>query len=448
LRSLEPHAIFYTMPSEKNAAPSDINPSEDHRHKSRARLVWIAVSGSTNGALLTSIIPLFMLSLGASPFMIGLVATSTHVQKIGRVAGLHYMHRIGKTGLFLWGRMGSAPFGLGLAALAYASGHIGWAAVLALLLFSVRGTLQQVGNTAWWPLVQDHTEGGSIGSYLAHMRLRQRLLELVLPIGVGWYLGAHPASSDFALPFLLAFFSTLLGAAFVRGIGENAQDTPKEGLAKRLRQVAQTRPMRSYCLFAIARMGILSATQPLWVVALTDVGLPVSYFVWMTPITALGYMAGLRAWGRLVDAHGPRALLSITLTLQPTMALAWFFLPTTEWSIALWAAAVYLLWGALEGGQQMGQSRVMLDTVDRSFQGEGFALAIYASALGGIAGGVLGGALFEWMQGPGWERYYLAAAQAALILPWLLRTRLAGYGEQTPARRLLRLGNRSFSKPH
>ena len=41
--------------------------------------------------------------------MIGLVATSTHVQKIGRVAGLHYMHRIGKTGLFLWGRMGSAP---------------------------------------------------------------------------------------------------------------------------------------------------------------------------------------------------------------------------------------------------------------------------------------------------------------------------------------------------
>ena len=441
MRSLEAHAIFYAMSSETNAAPSDI--SEAHRHKSRARLVWIAVSGSTNGALLTSIIPLFMLSLGASPFMIGLVATSTHVQKIGRVAGLHYMHRIGKTGLFLWGRMGSAPFGLGLAALAYGSEHVGWAALLGLLLFSVRGAMQQVGNTAWWPLVQDHTESGSIGSYLAHMRLRQRLLELVLPIGVGWYLGAQPASRDFALPFLLAFFSTLLGAALVRDIGENAQDTPKEGLVKRLRQVVRTRPMRSYCLFAIARMGVLSATQPLWVVALTDVGLPASYFVWMTPVTALGYMAGLHAWGRLVDVHGPRALLSITLTLQPAMALAWFFLPSTQWSIALWATTVYFLWGALEGGQQMGQSRVMLDTVDQSFQGEGFALAIYASALGGIAGGVLGGALFEWMQGPGWERYYLAAAQVALILPWLLRTRLAGYAEQTPARHLLRLSRRA-----
>ena len=121
--------------------------------------MWIAVSGSTNGALLTSIIPLFMLSLGASPFMIGLVATSTHVQKIERIAGLHYMHRIGKTSLFLWGRMGSAP-GLGIAALAYGSEHVGWAALLGLLLFSVRGAMQQVGNTAWWPLMRNTPKAG------------------------------------------------------------------------------------------------------------------------------------------------------------------------------------------------------------------------------------------------------------------------------------------------
>ena len=44
----------------------------------------------------------------------------------------------------VWGRMGSAPFGLGIAALAYGSEHVGWAALLALLLFSVRGAMQQV----------------------------------------------------------------------------------------------------------------------------------------------------------------------------------------------------------------------------------------------------------------------------------------------------------------
>ena len=59
--------------------------------------------------------------------------------------------------------------------------------------------------------------------------------------------------------------------------------------------------MRAYAFFIMARTAVLSATFPLWVVALTDWGLPVSYFVWMTPVQAMGYMAGLHGWGRMVD---------------------------------------------------------------------------------------------------------------------------------------------------
>lgn len=425
------------MPTTENAPDSEPSIPSKLRRKSRDRLVWVAVSGSTNNALLTSIVPLFLLSLGASPFLIGLIATSNHVQKMGRVIGLQYMHRVGKAGLFIWGRAGSAPFGMALAALAYWGGNGLWAAWIGLLLFSLRGTLQQVGNTAWWPLVQDNTDGGPVGSYLAHMRLRQRLLELVLPLGVGWYLGAQPGSDRFALPFALALLSTVAGALVVRGIGEKRQQPPQEGLSRRLYSVLQTRPMRRYCAFVTARMGIMAATQPLWVVVLTGYGLPVSYFVWMTPVTALGYMVGLRGWGRLVDAHGPRSSLSITLTLQALLALAWLYLPDEPLEIAAWAGAVYFFWGALEGGQQMGQSRAMLDAVSDEYQAEGFALAIYASAVGGVAGGALGGALFQWMQGQTLELYYMTAAQAGLVIPWLLSTRMAGYGQQTSVRQLL-----------
>jgi MFS family permease len=160
----------------------------------------------------------------------------------------------------------------------------------------------------------------------------------------------------------------------------------------------------------------------------------------MTPVTALGYMAGLHAWGHLVDRHGPRAPLSITLTLQALLALAWLVLPVSPLHIAVWASAVYFVWGALEGGQQMGQSRAMLDAVGQDNQAEGFALAIYASAVGGVAGGALGGALFQWAQGQALELYYLASAQAGLLVPWLLSTRLSGYRQQTSVRRL-------FSRP-
>jgi len=426
------------MPETAGAAQEDDKIPKALRRKSQRSLVWIAVSGSINNALLTSIVPLFLLSLGASPFFIGLVATSNHVQKAGRIIGLHYMHRVGKAGVFAWGRVGSAPFGLALAALAYWGGAGLWATGMGLLLFTLRGLLQQVGNTAWWPLIQDNTAGDAVGSYLAHLRLRQRLLELVLPVGVGWYLGAQPDGHRFALPFALALFSTVAGAIIVRGIGERKQSLPEAGLTQRLRQVLATRPMRRYSLFVVARMGVIAATQPLWVIVLTGHGLPFSYFVWMTPVTALGYMAGLHAWGRLVDRHGPRSTLSISLTLQALLALAWLVLPDSLLGISLWAGGVYFVWGALEGGHQMGQSRAMLDAVGKEHQAEGFALAIYASAVGGIAGGALGGALFQWAQGQQLDLLYLTVAQAGLLLPWVLSTRLAGYKQQTSVRSLFR----------
>ena len=166
-------------------APDDIT-TRHARRQSQSHLIGIAVSGAANNALLTSIFPLFLLSLGASPVLIGLVATSTHIQKMGRILGLQFMHRTGKAGLFFWGRLGCLPAGLGLALLAYQGGAGVWAAWIGLAVFTLRGTVQQIGNTAWWPLVQDNTSKAAFGSFLTRMRLQQRLLELVVPLLVGW----------------------------------------------------------------------------------------------------------------------------------------------------------------------------------------------------------------------------------------------------------------------
>ena len=414
------------------------------RRRSQSRLIGVAVSGSINNALLTSIVPLFLLSLNASPFLIGLVATSEYLQKMGRVVGLQLMQRTGKAGIFFWGRLCSVPAGLALALLAFYGADRAWAAWIGLALFSARGLIHQAGNTAWWPLVQDNTSTGGVGAFLTRMRLQQRLLELVLPILIGWYLGSQPMAGDFGPLFALAVFSTCGGAFLVRGVAERSLSPPGEGLFRRLRQALAAPQIRAYALFVMARTAVLAATFPLWVVALTDWGLPVSYFVWMTPVQALGYVAGLHGWGRMVDRHGSRGALTIALLLQAAMAPAWLFLPAELPWIALWAGVVYLLWGALDGGYQMGQSRAMLDAVSKDYQAEGFALAIYASALGGFVGGIAGGACFQWstalagLQGP---LFYLCVAQLAFSAAWLLSTRLAGYREQTPVRRFWSLSS-------
>ena len=425
------------------ANPSHRLSSTARRH-SQSRLIGVAVSGSISSALLTSLVPLFLLSLNASPFLIGLVATSEYLQRMGRVVGLQLMHRTGKAGIFFWGRLCSMPAGLALALLAFYAADGVWAAWIGLALFSARGFAYQAGNTAWWPLVQDNTASSGLGAFLTRMRLQQRLLELALPILIGWYLGSQPIAGDFGPLFALAVFSTCGGAFLVRQVAERPLAPPGEGLVRRLRQALATSPMRAYALFVMARTAVLAATFPLWVVALTDWGLPVSYFVWMTPVQALGYVAGLHGWGRMVDRHGSRGPLTITLLLQAAMAPAWLFLPTGLPWIALWAGGVYVLWGALDGGHQMGQSRAMIDAVSKEHQAEGFSLAMYASALGGIVGGIAGGACFQWsaaLAGSRGPLFYLCAVQFAFVAAWLLSTRLAGYREQTPVRRFWRLSS-------
>ena len=301
------------------------NESPSTRRRSQSRLIGVAVSGSISSALLTSLVPLFLLSLNASPFLIGLVATSEYLQRMGRVVGLQLMHRTGKAGIFFWGRLCSFPAGLALALLAFYGADGVWAAWIGLALFSARGLAYQAGNTAWWPLVQDNTASSGVGAFLTRMRLQQRLLELALPILIGWYLGSQPMADDFGPLFALAVFSTCGGAFLVRTVAEQPLSPPGEGLIRRLRQALAAPQMRTYALFIMARTAVLAATFPLWVVALTNGGLPVSYFVWMMPVQALGYVAGLHGWGRMVDRHGSRGPLTITLLLQAAMAPAWLF---------------------------------------------------------------------------------------------------------------------------
>ena len=276
------------------------------RRRSQSRLIGVAVSGSISSALLTSLVPLFLLSLNASPFLIGLVATSEYLQRMGRVVGLQLMQRTGKAGVFFWGRLCSLPAGLALALLAFYAADGVWAAWIGLALFSARGLAYQAGNTAWWPLVQDNTASGGIGAFLTRMRLQQRLLELVLPILIGWYLGSQPIAGDFGPLFALAVFSTCGGAFLVRQVAEQPLSPPGEGLIRRLRQALAVPQMRAYTLFIMARTAVLAATFPLWVVALTNGGLPVSYFVWMMPVQALGYVIGCMAGADGGPARQPR----------------------------------------------------------------------------------------------------------------------------------------------
>ena len=107
------------------------------------------------------------------------------------------------------------------------------------------------------------------------------------------------------------------------------------------------------------------------------------------------------------------------------LAAMWLWLPDGSWELLVWASVLHLLWGALDAGLQMGQSRIMVDAVSDQLQGEGFAVVIYASAIGGAMGGLLGGLGFEHFTALGYDHAdYLGILQVLTVVPLALSLRL------------------------
>lgn len=235
--------------------------TEAERQRGQFRLIGLAVTGSMNNALVTSISSLFLLALGASPFQVGLLATVHHLERATRLVGVQLIPRLGKAGLMFWGRTASLLPTAGLAVLAFWS-HSGTAAIWAgLALLGARGLLQQTGNTAWWPLIQDNTRKNALGAFMARLRTRQRALELVLPLLVGGYLGARPPGRDFALPFALALATTAMGAWFVRRVSKRPLPPPTDGLMRRVLDAFRIPSIRRISVYMVGYNALRSASR-------------------------------------------------------------------------------------------------------------------------------------------------------------------------------------------
>ena len=414
------------------------------RQRGQDLLIRYLITGSVNNILVSSIASLFLLALGATPVHLGLLATSMQLVKLLRLAGVQAMGHLGKARLMMLGRALTAAATAGLVAVATGGGP-GMAAIWATLgVLALRGCLLHTGAAAWWPLVQDNTASAAIGSFLTRMRVRQRLVEVGLPVAVGWYLGVQPSPPHFAPLFAVAAAVALISAWWIRGLEERRDPVPDGGLWTRVRDVLRVPAVRRYSLYLTARSFVYFSSFPFFVVALTERGMPVAHYVWMTSVLALGQILSLYFWGRLVDAHGSRPAITVAAISLSFMSPVWLVMPSAVSQLFLWALGFFLVYGVLEAGLQMGQTRAMMVAVPTERQGEGFAVVMYGSAVGGGLGGLVGGAVFEWISGGGHEiagceagAVYLAISHVAMVLLWVLSRRLTGYANEASVWSLL-----------
>jgi hypothetical protein len=419
--------------------------SEPERRGGQSALIRVALANTViSSIVLGSMASLFVLRLGGTAFHVGVRTTLAYISPLGQLWGLCLLARLGKARLAVWGRLAAIVPLMLLVGLA-ASGQTGplwiW---LAILTFGGLSLANVVGNTGWWPLLQDNTEGEGIGGFFSRMRLKLRVMEVGLPLFAGAFLGRQALPNRFVLPFAIGIAGASFSAWFMRVVPERRIAVPRTGLFRRLLEAAKVPSVRSYTIFLSAHDFVIMLPYAFWVVMLKARGLPDNQIMWLVPVAALGHMAGLNLWARMVDKHGSRPVVSTTTIAEALLGLAWLFLPARGTPLLVWAVAFNLVWGLLDGGFLMGRTQAMMDAIPTFCQMDGFTLATLLAAVGGALGSLVGAVWFQWLTdaapvfgGMDQRLVYLAGTQVCLIGVWLASRRLARYAHETPTSRLM-----------
>lgn len=414
-------------------APAKAEISPETAARNQDRIIRSGVSNSIGDAVsCTGNLPaLFLLALGGNAIHVGVLATVRAAFPLVRIIGLKLLPRAGKTRLCVAGRLFSVIPLVLLALVAVRPGTPAAAAV-AIFLFALRGLAVNCGNTGWQPIIQDSVAQDGLGAFYARLRTRLRLVEVVFPLAIGFFLGTHPAAARFTPLFLVAAAAMVSGCGCFAGMVEKPSRPRDSSIINGLWKALGREPVLRYSLFSAAYMLINTAYRPLWVVLLRDHGIPVNQLVWLGTFGSLAGFLGISRWGTAADRLGSRRVISLAMIPQALLGLAWLFLPAGGKGVFGWALFLFTANGFLVGGLGMGKTRALMQAVPASRQAEGFVAAGYCQALGGAAGGIIGALLFRWSSGlelppagPDPRHFFLAAAQLSLLFPWLLSRRLA-----------------------
>lgn len=164
------------------------------------------------------------------------------------------------------------------------------------------------------------------------------------------------------------------------------------------------------CGFQLAFLG---AHLPAY---LRDSGMDVSAGVNAIAIIALANAAGTYVWGRLVDSHRPKYLLSVLYTLRTAAMFAFVSFPLSPATLYLFS----LVMGATWLGTVPLTSGVLAQIFGVRYIGALFGLVFLGHQLGGFFGAWLGGAVYDATHSYQWMwsiSILLGLASVVLNLP-------------------------------
>jgi MFS family permease len=278
--------------------------------------------------------------------------------------------------------------------------------------FLVSSFMSAVGGVSWNAWMQELVPGRLRGKYFGKRNAILQVAVLAFMLAAGWTL----ARWEYAIPAFQAvvFGSCLLRILSIYGLWVSPTRARREAVAPRLPLAEQFRVLReakslhAFILFGAIWACAANAFGPFYHVFMFEQlrysAFEVSVF---TTLSQLGGALSMPAWGQLLDRHGNRSVMTVSLVLWQLNNLAWCFVTPDNraWLYPIWTIA-----GVTSAGFVLGQFTLLLRVIP--LEARNLAMGLYQAVVSLVAG--LAPTAGGWLLG----RQLLGGGDALAIYHW------------------------------
>ena len=352
----------------------------------------------------------FAMRFGASDWQIGLLNSLPQLIGALQFFFVRWVQRYGKKRVLFPCLALSGVILAGQALAPLVSERAGDAAAVWMLIavVSLASLAWTPGHTAWFPLLNDCVPEHIRGRYFARMRTWW-LGATVLSMGIVMlWLGAGTEAphSRYQILFAQSPLWAFLVIVAYWNLPESKDERATSYLPRRQVWSAIVRD-RSYLVFVAGHAIACSLWMTLLVFSAAYMKRGLGYPDWLIIFSypfawALGSVASLWLWGRIVDHAGNRSVFMLTLTGLSLVACGWALTTGNSAAAKVWVGAISVLGGVAWSGYFMADTRQSLLMAPRDNQTAYLVLWTTSRGIGFAVGPFVAGLLLDALDRRAW----------------------------------------------
>lgn len=391
-----------------------------------------AYMACTSGTVLTG----FALWLGASPLVIGLLASIPAFAGLAQLAAPYFTDRQGQRKRLVVATVAiQRLMWLAVAALPFLGAPVGAIMFLLVALVSLSSLFGSLASVPWLSWMGDLVPREIRGRYFGSRNLVLGAVALILGPALGQFLDLFknlPAPANgygFLLSFGIGIAAGLISLDLLRRMVEPPMERSAAGsLLDQLRLPWQNRSFRRLIVFRGYYIFVVNLAGPFFVLYyLQELGLSFGVVYILGALGALASLVSLRWWGHLCDTWGTRRVLLVSTVgkgLFPLLYIGAGLTAPGSPTTLTWIVLILVeMFNIAESGLELAANNLQLNIAPR--QHNTAYLATYAavfslcSAISPLIGGALLSqpALLQVAAGP----VSLSSFQTLFVISGLLR---------------------------